>query len=73
MNAYPPDAFGWMAGFGVLSFVIGLVIVAVVILLEVLILYTIIWRGVRRGILEADRRRAQFPPPQHPNFREPPQ
>lgn len=53
MNPNPtPFDFGALAGFGILFFVIWLVVTVLIVLLAIWIQYSIIWRAVRRGMRE---------------------
>ena len=47
------DLFGAFAGFGILAFVIWLVVTPLLVWLAIWIQYTIIWKAVRRGMREA--------------------
>lgn len=55
---------GWLAGFGIIGFILMLVIGAAVIALEIWVAYAIIWRAVRRGLREF----YQQQPPQRPQY-----
>lgn len=50
-------AFAAFAGFGFIGFLLALVIAVGVVWLQLWILYTVIWRGVRRGLAEFYSRR----------------
>ncbi len=51
-NPPVPFDFGLLAGFGIVFFLIWLVVTALIVLLAIWIQYTIVWRAVRRGMRE---------------------
>ncbi|MBN9152175.1 MAG: hypothetical protein J0H56_12265 [Micrococcales bacterium] len=52
MDPNTPNYFGMLAGFGILAFVIWLVVTALIVWLAIWIQYTIVWKAVRRGMRE---------------------
>lgn len=52
MDPNTPNYFGMLASFGILAFVIWLVVTALIVWLAIWIQYTIVWKAVRRGMRE---------------------